>query len=227
MNGAVLYNGPSNHNGQPILGIVTGLDRPSANAKTGHTLQTWILYRRTDPVRASHNQRDDSVCGSCPLRRSTGGACYVELGKAPNNVWQAWRNGRYGEAEPWMFAGHVLRAGSYGDPAMLPYDVWGTILPYPKITIGYTHQWATADPRFSRFCMASVETEAQRLQAKAMGYRTFRVTTQSETLAGEIMCPHYTRGVQCVDCLLCAGTKRKAKDIAVLAHGALKGRLGD
>ena len=49
MQGVVFYEGPSMLDGKPIVAIAT----PSTeNRKTGDMIQTWILRRNIDPVRA-------------------------------------------------------------------------------------------------------------------------------------------------------------------------------
>ena len=45
-NGMVIWQGPSLVDGKPIAVIVTGLNKPSQNSKTGDMLQSWII--RTD-----------------------------------------------------------------------------------------------------------------------------------------------------------------------------------
>ncbi len=41
--GLVLFDGPSQLDGQPIVAIATGVSRPLTNAKTVDMIQTWIL----------------------------------------------------------------------------------------------------------------------------------------------------------------------------------------
>ncbi len=89
-NGYVLYEGPSQLDGRPIVCIVTGFRAASDNVKTGDMLQTWILLRNIDPQEATLNGSDFSVCGDCALRgvvsHSASGqsinqrrACYVAV----------------------------------------------------------------------------------------------------------------------------------------------------
>ena len=103
--GIVLYQGPSQLDGESIVVIATGFQRPSANAKTGDMLQTWILRSDVNPLAAIHTGRDVSVCGDCPLRGFLEGngrrtvnrrrACYVAIHQAPLAVYDAYRRGRY------------------------------------------------------------------------------------------------------------------------------------
>ena len=128
MLGAVIYRGPSNLDGEPIVAILTGLKTASTNRKTGAMLQTYILPDREkgSPVTWVIEGADRSVCGRCPHRRQLAcycgwagfpeervldrcpecGAddlesvrtCYVNLGKGPNLVAGAFRRGRYHDA---------------------------------------------------------------------------------------------------------------------------------
>jgi hypothetical protein len=75
--------------------------------------------------------------------------------------------------------------------------------------------------------MASVDTPAEAAQAKANGWRTFRVRTKYEPLMiGEIDCPAPLRGTQCADCGACDGATsgRRKPNISIVVHGSeLKG----
>jgi hypothetical protein len=71
--------------------------------------------------------------------------------------------------------------------------------------------------------MASVDTIEQGMEARALGWRTFRVTAPDllDLQKGEIECVADSRGVQCADCGLCDGSRPgdKRKSIAIRAHG--------
>lgn len=219
--GAVIFDGPSELDGQPILAIVSWR---SGNAKTGQMAQVWILRRDASPVDAAQTGRDASVCGDCPLRRSAGGACYVLLPKAPMMVHRAWRAGRYPTLAPRDAGrGRLIRLGAYGDPAAVPIRVWRQLLREAQGWTGYTHQWRRR-PALRRYVMASCDTEADAAAATAAGWRTFRVRREAaRLLPNEIVCPASAEGgyrVQCAQCRLCCGTTRSAKNIAIIAHGA-------
>jgi hypothetical protein len=66
--GAIFYRGPSLLTGDPIVGIVTGLDGGSMNAKTGPMVQAWILRPEIAPMEAVRENVDDAICGTCALR---------------------------------------------------------------------------------------------------------------------------------------------------------------
>jgi len=67
-------------------------------------------------------------------------------------------------------------------------------------------------------------------RAHAAGWRTFRVTPWNalDLQRGEIECPADSRGVQCIDCGLCDGSRvgDKRKSIAIKAHGARARKVG-
>lgn len=221
--GYVLYRGPSMLDGQPIVAIAT---MGSKNGKTGAMIQTWIMREDCAPTDALKTGADVSVCGQCPHRPALGGACYVTVFQAPLSVWKAYQRGRYPilpDGAP--FAGQVLRLGSYGDPAAVPFEVWQRALAGTAGHTGYTHQWRTSDVRLAAVCMASCDTPTDRTEAKRAGYRTFRLRLATEgTDAGEVVCPASAEGgakLECSQCRACggAGTGRRG-DVAIIAHGA-------
>ena len=77
--------------------------------------------------------------------------------------------------------------------------------------------------------MAPAYSEADRREAHAAGYRTFRVTPVAEgPIKGvEIVCPashEAGQKVQCAECKACMGTSAKARvSIQIKAHGTGKG----
>jgi hypothetical protein len=192
-NSAVLYRGPSELDGAPIVVVLTGFANGSRNAKTGDMLQTWIMRDDVHPVDALKGA-DASICGACPHRPAVGGACYVQVGKAPSNIWKAAQAGRYRTFDVWdtqtAGANRVVRLGAYGDPAAAPLWVWQALTARASAWTGYTHQWRTA-PHLMGLCMASADSLAEAIEARAMGWRTFRVRTADETVAPrlEFICP--------------------------------------
>jgi hypothetical protein len=233
-NGAVIYRGPSMLDGAPIVVIVTGLGKGSTNAKTGSLLQTWILRDDVSPVDAIHSGQDASICGACPHRgtvengRNVGRSCYVAVFQAPRNVWQSERRGLYPTLTPdearAAFVGKKVRLGAYGDPVAVPLDLWETVLTDADAFTGYTHQWRTCAPAFARLVMASCDSQADYIDAKAAGYRTFRVRTANEVRnTREVVCPaskEAGKKTTCAACLACGGHDSKAKaDITIISHG--------
>ena len=73
--------------------------------------------------------------------------------------------------------------------------------------------------------MRSADSLPEAEQAWANGERTFRVIANiNQIVKGkEILCPASKEAgqrVKCVDCGLCGGSSVKAKNIAIVAHGA-------
>lgn len=234
-NGAILYRGPSMIDGSPIVMVATGLAKSSRNEKTGGGLiQTWIIRDDMSPVEAVNNGGDLAICGSCPHRgevidgRNISRSCYVAVFQAPLSVFKSLKRGIYQtltvEQGCGALAGKMVRLGSYGDPAAIPFDVWQGLLSKVKACTGYTHQWRVA-PALKAYCMASCDHAADYTEAKASGWRTFRVRSAGEALnTREITCPASKEAgykTTCDACKACGGQSSKAKvDVAILAHGA-------
>lgn len=225
----IIYRGPSMLDGSPIVVIATGFDG-SRNEKTGkEIIQTYILRDDMHPVEASRSGADVSICGGCRKRgqydesgRIAGTReCYVNLGTGVNTAWDAFQRGIYPTASrdelPGFFSDRIIRVGTYGDGAAAPAWVWHTILNAGKGRTGYTHQWR--DPRFQylkAYCMASVDSEAEAIEAHAMGWRTFRVAEAVgwRKLPLEGLCPasfEAGKRTTCDDCQLCSGTEGHGK----------------
>lgn len=205
----------------------------SSNSKTGKMHQIWILVESKKPTEASKDKLDSLVCGNCKHRQSLGGACYVNLGQAPNSVWKAYKAGKYTDIKDvpnWLdyFVNASVRFGAYGDPAFIPTQIVSDICSVAKRWTGYTHQWQDENAAFGKkYFMASVDNNTEHEKAIQLGWRSFKVVMDNYNLdtKQEIVCPNLTKGVSCVDCGLCNGTRTKAKDIVVLVHGSLKKRF--
>ena len=257
-NARVIYEGPSQITGKGhIVGIVTGLARKrdgtakqkSKNTKmaggTGtHVMQLFILNADEHPSHAVYNSgNDEHICGSCPHRRGnpTSSPCYVRVEQAPRAVWQSYADGNIAYMDPRDVAKNqptdtgLMRLGSYGDPAAIPFEVYQKLMfqsvsngrsPQTRGSVrvvqfkrhtGYTHQWMLKhiDQRFRFLLMASVESECQQDLATSMGWRTFRVVEQGESLRTsgnrpEIACPASVEQGQrltCVECGACNGER--------------------
>jgi hypothetical protein len=234
-NGVLIYRGPSEIDGEPIVVIATGLANGSSNTKTGGGLiQTWILREDVSPTDAVNTGDDVSICGTCPHRgtivdgRNIGRSCYVTVFQAPLNVWKSYHRGIYPDVSNDLtatFAGRGVRLGAYGDPAAIPLSVWDKTLASASYCTGYTHQWRAVAPSLSKYCMASADSAADRFAAKALGYRTFRVQSRADHAAeGEIICPASAEAghkTTCDVCRACGGLGAKAKaDIVIAVHGS-------
>lgn len=237
--GVILYEGPSMIDGAPVVVVANRITVASNNEKTGAMAQTFIIRSDVDPLTALRQGLDASVCGDCQHRPANNGSCYVNVGRSVATVYGALRRGRYARPGvdydpaiiPGLFAGLPFRAGTYGDPAAAPFQVWRRATLHAAAVNGYTHQWR--DARFAAFkllCMASADSEADHVEARAKGWRTFRVKTESAPrLKGEIACPASAeagRKTVCADCRACGGTSAKARaSIVINAHGATARRF--
>lgn len=227
-NGAVIYQGPSRLDGQPIVAVVTGLRDRSDNPKTGDMLQTYVLRADVPPLDAVESGADASVCGDCVHRKVNGaGSCYVNVGQGPRAVYAAYSEDSYPTLDPvGLGAGRIVRLGTYGDPVAVPIEVWDGLLTGSLGHSGYTHQWKYAIAReYRRLLMASVETEAQMRFARRKGWRTFRVKNADEpALRGEAVCPaseEAGRRKTCQECLACDGAREgdRRVGIVIAVHG--------
>jgi hypothetical protein len=240
--GYVIYKGPSLLDGAPIVVIaVIG----SGNTKTGDMVQTYILRSDTTPLDALNSGADESICGDCKSRPALGGDCYVRVEQGSTVVFKTLQAGNYPPAAPHIVRkltkGRGKRLGTYGDPMAVPAWVWedlvydytpnGTVVGKDTHT-GYTHQWLNPDiksgqrERIMALCMASVDTVTEYEMARHLGYRTFRVRTDSQPiLPGEFICPASKEAGKlrlCNSCFACDGTDgndRKANPV-IIAHGS-------
>ena len=225
--GVEVWRGPSEVDGRPIVAVLTGLQSASSNRKTGDVLQLWIFPQGESPSAAVKTGLDASVCGQCRHRPALGGSCYVRTSDAPRAVWASWDRGRYPVVDHATLSalvdGALVRLGAWGDPAALPLS---SVLPWigsADRVVGYTHQWAQpyALP-WRGLCMASVDSAAERIRARAAGWRTFRIRARGGAVEkGETVCPYETSKLQCAACMACDGMSRpRARDIVVEVHGS-------
>jgi len=235
--GVIIYRGPSQLDGQPIIVVATGIAKASSNEKTGDLIQTWILRDDVSPTVAVNTGADASICGTCPHRgrieggKNVGRSCYVTIFQAPLNVWKTAHRGKYPQVTPSearaIFAGRKVRLGSYGDPVAVPFAVWAEALADTSARTGYTHAWRGASVDFAQYVMASCDSVQDAVDAKALGYRTFRVTAlpaPQDKRPREIVCPASKEAgykTTCASCLACGGLTAKAKaDVVITVHGS-------
>jgi hypothetical protein len=77
-----------------------------------------------------------------------------------------------------LIKGKSIRLGTYGDPAVIPMDVWMDLLSLASIHTGYTHQWRNPDKQdYKSILMASVDTLQDIDDATELGWRQFAVIT--------------------------------------------------
>lgn len=224
-NGRILWEGASAYDGTPIVVIVTGLTKRSANAKTGDELQTWILRQDVKPNAATKDGRSAAVCGDCPHQPSINNTCYVRVYQGPRSIWECYERGgyqRFTEADLRLVKGRVLRMGSYGDPAMVPSGIWAPLLNAASAHTGYTHQWKQewAAP-YRGLLQASCDGFQDYLDATAHGWRTFLVKPAHEAApAGTVHCAaseEKGRKTTCALCHLCDGD---SANVVINAHGS-------
>lgn len=233
-NGVILYEGPSKLDGAPIVVIATGLQNKSRNEKTGAMVQTYILRADMSPADAVRIGADVSICGDCVHRGDGAGkgrSCYVTLAHGPRSVFDGYKRGIYPKANAFqareLLAGRLVRLGTYGDPAAAPFALWSVALKDAAAWTGYTHQWRHVAPEWAALVMASADDEAGAIDARAMGYRTFRVTAEPfQNTKGETTCPaseEKNYSTDCATCKACMGTTGKARaSITIAAHGTGK-----
>ena len=228
----VAWRGPSRFDGAPIRVVVYCLWGGSLNRKIGPMAQVLICPDDEEPHRAQARGTDVSVCGSCPLRRSNGGGCYVNLGAYFPRVWETSSDlptdlGRACQAI--QQTGLPLRIASWGDPAAAPIDVVEQLAEAaqgagsrPRHTT-YTAAWRDR-PELRHLAMASVMSEGSQREATEAGWRTFRILGKGERLLrGEIVCPASPEGglrATCSQCLACCGAGRRGPNVVVEVHGS-------
>jgi len=114
-----------------------------------------------------------------------------------------------------------LRAGAYGDPVNAPFEVWEELYQQGETGgTGYTKEWLTCDQRFKKYLMASCSEPWEYDLATSNGWRVYEITT--DIRPGQIECPEVSNGTSCDDCLLCGGTSKDAKNIAIPAINGKK-----
>lgn len=230
----LFYRGPSALTGTPIVAAVT---ERSENTKTGNIPTVWILPDQ-HPVEAARTGRDEAVCGSCPLRPSQRGGCYVPLLHGPAAVFRSqgrapevpiagmWRRLRYSAA---------VRFCGWGDPAALPIETWEEIrrtrrAASPPI-LGYTHMWRSR-PDLRDVCMASTHSPKEAAEAARAGWRPFLIAPAGARPPRELgglrtfECPGTDSAPSrrtCAECRACDG--RAADDRRAFPWIAVHGNL--
>jgi len=230
---AIIYEGESNFpSREPITVIATGIKRKSKNAKTGAMVQLWIILQNESPYNASKLGIDGAVCGDCKHRRSNGGACYVDLSKAPHAVYRKYSSGGYEQINNETL-NHLknlkVRLGAYGDMFAIPYKPLKNFLSYVGKHTGYTHAWQNLDNKSidlaRKYFVASVDSGKELSKARKLGLSTFRVKALNDNnnISNEIECVNTTHNKSCADCMLCSGRpseKTRPRNIYINVHGS-------
>ena len=221
--GFILYEGKSELDGAPVVGIAT---LKSSNIKTGNMIQTWFMRSDIAPTEAVKSGLDVSVCGNCPHRHYNDGACYVNVGHAPLQIYKSYKRGLYPKFDAvkhsQYITGRRIRLGSYGDPASVPYKILKELTDFGNGWTGYTHQIShrNYDKQYNNLLQISADTPNQALKYQQNGGYTFRVALpDDDLLPNEIECKADSQGITCQDCGLCNGQRQ---NIAIVVHGSRK-----
>lgn len=283
--GVILWQGASAIDGTPIVLVANRFDAASENNKTGAMVQTWILpdpraagieVNGARPAKIMAWLKETgarSICGDCPhawqYNDATGqyekGACYVREYQAPAATLGAVYRGAYPIAgvdfpAEWTWRigqGRNIRAGSYGDPAACPADIWRDFLSMASGRTGYSHMWKSAYAQARRnawrmrdLLMASCDSAAEYRASIDAGFRAFLVVSSDaiDTSArslysvgahidGAMICPasdefeaFHGRKTECAKCGACSGAGGKGArmpSVFIPAHGATGGRIAE
>jgi hypothetical protein len=273
--GVILWRGASSINGERIVLVANRFADDSGNEKTGAMVQTWVTpdphvagidvsgNRPAKIVDWLKSTGAKSICGDCPhawqFNVETGqyekGSCYVREYQAPAAVLGGIYRGAYPIAgvdfpAAWIAplgAGRNIRAGSYGDPAACPPEIWAAFLSLASGRTGYSHGWKSAFPAFKRnawrlrhLLMASCDSAADLRAARDDGFRGFYVvphgainsradTRVNAVVFGAMLCPasrefetHTGRQTSCLACGACSGMGGKGArmpDVIIPDHG--------
>jgi len=211
---AIVWRGVSPYDGQRIMAIVSGLQTPSANDKTGKMAQLSILLDIATgvyPTEAINTGADKAICGECPLRLLDGSRiCYVNVFFNEGSKFKAINEreslGYDVVITPEQLAiilayrQRGIRFGSYGDPGMLPYELIELIITESGVNYtSYTHQWVHPwfDTRHFNYSMASIDhinTVELLISLHGTDIRYYRLLNDAsdQLNSNEIMCPSDT-----------------------------------
>jgi len=222
VNGHILYKGKSEFGSGNIVVL---MKETSTNKKTGNIPSITMLPDiGKKPSRCLKDGDDHLVCGTCTLRKKI---CYVATSHAPNQMYKSYTKGSYiklnKETQERVSEQEVIRIGQYGDCASVPTKVWTKALKWLPPVLNYTHFWREK-PRLHTFALASVHSPEERQEAKALGFKTYRIKNIDDpVLPGEVLCPGdltKSNPIQCKKCKLCVVSKQ-TKDIVVNVHGTV------
>ena len=224
-NNAIVWQGQSLFNDEPIIVLANGFNFENKNEKLGSSVvQIWVLPELVAPNVAVHTGEDAAICGNCPLRKDI---CYVIQGFAPLSMHKAYKRGKYkplshAQIQKGCDRKMILRLTGYGDVGAIDIKAPGLsdLIDAAHQVLAYTHAWNRRSDLKGR-AMASVENVAGALKAQAKGWKTFRSKRPCDPLLpNEVLCPNQTDPArQCEDCLLCTGNKA---NVAINRHGSAK-----
>ena len=145
----VVYEGPSELNGAPIVAIITGLVTPSTNTKTGPMAQLWILDATTEPHVAVKTGEDESVCGDCPARNKW---CYVTTFKGRSQFTG------HGNVEDIKNIPQIYSSEWFSDSVLMETQLQFLLKPFEKLEGGYVALLVTPMP--GSIAIANFDTTA-------------------------------------------------------------------
>ena len=223
------WEGESKVNGEPVMLGISAEDpkRPSKNIKTGPMVQVVAMLRDVHPHEATKTGADEAVCGGCKLRPSVHKKlkmvgeevaehpCYV-LTYRKAAQWKALKKAEEDlEGAIAAVSGRAVRFGEYGNMSSVSREAVEALMRAADKHTLYEHEWRKPGNQWLKdYAMASVHSEDERQEAKALGWRTFK--TGDELEEGEIWCPFHEHGIQCIKCGLCNGGE--GKDIVIPSH---------
>lgn len=218
----IAWTGPSEYDGAPLAVVINGIATPSKNRKTGPMAQTWIIRSDVHPHEAVTTGADASVCADCVFRPAmdSGMRCYLNMVRSGPG--QAYKMLPFYKPMDWSKLEHKkTRIGAYGNPSAVPLSFFDNF-DFHRVT-SYEHNWRNCDPAYSEFSMASVSSPEEREEAKARGWRTFRVRMPGDpVLPGEAQCPGSKEmgyRLTCAECMVCNGNAKGYRgDITTILH---------
>jgi len=223
----IIYEGPSQLDGKPIVGIITGIYKKSKNPKTGQMAQLWIIRSDLHPLDCLKSKEDYSICGDCKHRPNDLGVrtCYVNL-MPLGKIFKKYKVGGYsGIVDSYLELLYNkpqvgIRLGAYGDPSALPFYVIKELDKLFLFSTGYTHQWK--NPNFDtlkKYVMASCDSKEEVEIARDRGWSTFNVRKLGELKSKEeIQCQGQAK-TTCELCKLCNGNQERQRHISIEVHG--------
>jgi len=116
-------------------------------------------------------------------KQNSNASCYVNLMlDGVTGQYKSWIAGNIAMYNPAahreLIQNKSVRLGSYGDPAVVPIDIWLDLLSLASNHTGYTHQWRDPDKQaYKSILMASVDTQQDIEDATKLGWRQFAVIT--------------------------------------------------
>jgi hypothetical protein len=217
----------------------------SQNSKIGigYILQTY--HFSIEQIRNNDITQDSKSCLDCPLsynkNNGKSGGCYTHKGMQLMGLKSMIRSlnkkidsiKEFSQPEFMFFINNVknthsidlVRFGAYGEPILLSLYVTGVLSSLSKKTTGYTHQWNKPKyNEYNKFFMASTHTDAERIDSKAKGFRSFFVASKelNLTVTNAVNCPaskESSKNLTCIACGLCNGSKTNIKkDIYIMKH---------